>query len=439
MLALFLFAVNLQAQTKQLELKDAINYALENKAEAKKAKLEVENSNYKIEEVRSQALPQLTLNGGLNYNAILQQTALPGELIGKPGQSVMVAFGQKWNSTASAQLTQQIFNQQVFTGLKAARSTREFYQINQQLTEEQLIEKVATNYFQVYVTQVKLKNVESNLETTKKVFDILNGQYKSGLARKIDVDRMQVNVSNIEAAKQQLINSIELQKNALKFFIGMPMNEAITLPEQNIELTDKAFVSEVKTDSRTEVALLKKQEELLVFQKKAYQAEYYPTLSLNANYGYQGLGNEFPWFAGSDKGVFWSNFSSYGLNLRVPVFNGFATRSKVRQADVSLKKLQADIDDTNLGLNYAFENAKTQIQNSIININTQKQNVKLSEDVLENTQNNYKNGLATLTDLLDAEKARTEAQNNYTSALLDYKLAEIQIYKSQGELQSLKN
>jgi len=65
--------------------------------------------------------------------------------------------------------------------------------------------------------------------------------------------------------------------------------------------------------------------------------------------------------------------------------------------------------------------------------------VALAEEVYANSQNNYAQGLAPLTDLLDAENSLTTAQNNYTSALLDYRLAEIQLIKAQGNLKSLLN
>lgn len=427
----------IQAQVKELTLKEALQFALENKSDAKKAKLQVENSNHQIAEVRSQALPQVNLTGGLTYNAILQESALPGEIFGQPGTIILVPFGQKWNSTAVASLTQNLFNQSVFTGLQAAKTTREFYAINQQLTEEQLIEKVSSSYYQVYVYQQKLKIAESNLESTKKVRDIIKGQYDNGLAKKIDYDRMSVKVSNLEAAKQQLTNAVQLQENTLKFFIGMAIDQPIKLPENTISVTAEAFTDKVDTANRTELALLKKQEQLLTYQKKSYLAEYYPMLSLSANYGYQGLGKEMPWFAKPADGVYWTDFSSIGLNLKMPLFNGFSTRSKVRQANVNLQKIQEDIKDTESALNYGFENAKTQMNNSIININTQEQNVKLAQQVLDNTKNNYINGLASLTELLDAENSLTESQNNYTSAQLEYKLAEIQIIKSKGELKNL--
>ena len=111
-----IFAITAKSQEiKSLTLKDAITYALENKADAKKAKLKVENSEYQIQEVRSKALPQISANGGLTYNPILQTTFLDGGSFGgEPGTTVKLNFGQKWNSTAGVSLTQTLFDQSVF-------------------------------------------------------------------------------------------------------------------------------------------------------------------------------------------------------------------------------------------------------------------------------------------------------------------------------------
>jgi outer membrane protein TolC len=77
-----------------LTLNKAISYALENKAEAKKAKLKVENSEYQIQEIRSRALPQISANGGLNNNPILQTTVIDGNNFGAPGTTIQAVFGQ---------------------------------------------------------------------------------------------------------------------------------------------------------------------------------------------------------------------------------------------------------------------------------------------------------------------------------------------------------
>lgn len=438
LIALLLFAVTAKSQEiKPLTLKEAITYALENKAEARKAKLKVENSEYQIQEVRSRALPQISANGGLTYNPVLQTSVIDGSSFGQPGTTIQATFGQKWISTAGISLTQALFDQSVFTGLKAAKSTREFYQINEQLTEEQVIERVANNYYQVYVQRQRLSVLDSNYVNTNKVKSIIKGQFDNGLAKKIDLDRIMVKISNINTQRQQVLNAVQLQENALKFYIGMPIETQIVIPQSQFEVTPIAFSETPNTTTRTEFLLLKKQEQLLEFQKKADEAAYYPTLSLSAGYNYIGQGPVMPWGAKPSDGVYWSDFSAIGLNLKVPIFTGFGTRARVRQADANIRMVKEDLNDTKLSLDLAYENAKIQINNSVITISNQKENAQLAQEVLDNTRNNYLQGLASLTDLLDAENSLTEAQNNYTSAILEYKLAEIQLIKSKGELKTL--
>jgi outer membrane protein len=436
---IFLCSIGLSAnaQVKTLTLKDALVYALENKADAKKARLQVENSEYKIQEVRSRALPQISANGNLTHNPIIQTTVIDGAGFGQPGTTIQAAFGQKWTSTAGVSLTQTIFDQSVFTGLRAARSTREFYQINDQLTEEQVIERVANNYYSVYVQRERLVLLDSNYVNTTKVRDIVKGQFDNGLAKKIDLDRIVVKMSNIDTERQQVKNQITLQENALKFYMGMPIETVIEIPKEEFEVVPAALTEEPNTENRTEYLLLKKQEELLVYNKKAVEAGYYPTLSLTAGYNYIGQGPQMPWFAKPSDGVYWSDYSAIGLNLHVPIFTGFGTRAKVRQADVEIRSLQEDMKDTKLSLDLDYRNAMADIDNNIITIKNQKENMQLATEILSNTKNNYLQGLASLTDLLDAENAQLEAQNNYTRAVLNYKIAEVALIKSKGELKTL--
>ncbi len=429
-----------QAQeVKVLSLKEAINYALENKVEAKKAQLDVENSEYLIQEVRSRALPQISVNGALNYNPVVQLTALPGEVFGQPGTTVLIPFGQEWSSTGSVSVSQAIFDYSVFTGLKAAKSTREFYRINKELTDEQVIERVASAYYQIYIQKQKLTIIDSTIKSTTRVRDIIKGQFENGLAKKIDLDRTIVKLSNIVSQRQQIVSAVEQQENSLKFLIGMPMAVEIELPETDFEAPAVLLGPAPDMQRRTEYQLLKQQEELLTYERKSIVAQYYPTLNLAGNYGYQGLGTEFPLGGKPADGVYWSDFASIGLNLRIPIFTGFATRSRIRQSDIKLKKALADLEDTQLGLDLAYDNARARIENTLITIESQKENVALAQDVLDNTRNNYQQGLTPLTDLLDAENALTDAKNSYSNSLLEYKLAEIQLIKSQGELKTLLN
>src|SRR5690625_6910288 len=104
-----------------------------------------------------------------------------------------------------------------------------------------------------------------------------------------------------------------------------------------------------------EFKLLKKQEELLQLQKEAFKAAYYPKLSLSASYSYLGQGERFPIGAGLGKGVYWSDFSAISLNLQIPIFNGFAIKSKVNQADIELRTIEQEIANSKLGLDRSEE------------------------------------------------------------------------------------
>lgn len=434
-ISLFVGAI-VYAQPQQLSLKDAISYALQNKAEAQKALLNVEKSKYQIQEVRANALPSISASGALMYNPKLQATYIDGSIFGAPGV-LRMEMGQKWNSQVAAQLTQVLFNQSVFMGLKAARTTREFYQLNQELTENQVIEKVASAYYQVYQAQEMLSNIESNLALTQKTATIIEGLYQTGLAKKIDLDRTSVAVNNLKSAQQQAFNGVQLAQNALKFMIGMPIEEEIVLPKNAFEPNyDLAFEKE-NASQRIEVQVLEKQKSLLEINVKAKRAILFPSLALIGNYGWLGMGPKNPIFYGEKDKVYWSDFSSVGLSLSIPIFSGLGNRAKIQQAKLDLQSLEADLKDVKLAMDLSYQNARNQMTNSLLTIETQKSNVELAQQVLTNTQNNYQQGLASLTDLLDAERSLSDARNNYTNAILKYKLSEIEILKAQGKLKTL--
>ncbi|MDR0228131.1 MAG: TolC family protein [Flavobacteriaceae bacterium] len=430
---IFALLISIAASAQEpLTLKDALQYALQYKSEAKQATLDIENSQYQIDEVKSNALPHLNVEGNLVNNVKIQEMPLT-----MGGQTQMIPFGLKWNSQISASASQILFNQAVFMGLKAARTAKDFYVINKELTDEQIIEKVANTYYQVYQSKAMLKTIETTIGSTTKIKDIIENLHKNGLATKIDLDRTKVSLSNLKANRQQIINAIDLQENALKFFMGMDVNQEISLPDATFDIDKSKLLTEGNLENRTELHLLDKQKDLLTYKRKSIIADYYPSLAAFGSFAYNGIGDKFPWGGKPADQVYWVPTSAVGISLKLPIFNGFQTRSKVRQVDIELKKLDVQVSDTKQALALDFKNAQKSIENAMITIAIQEENVSLAKDVLANIQNNYKHGLASLTDLLNAENAYTEADNNNTKARLDFKLAEIQLIKAQGELKTL--
>ena len=411
-----------------ISLKEAVNFALENKSDAKRADLAIRKAEYKIDEARSGALPQVSANAGLQYNPIVQEMALT-----MGGQTTVIKMGQPWNSSLGVNVYQNLFDQRVFTGLKAAKTTREFYQVNADLTDEQIIERVATAYYQVFVQEEKLNTIEKSYENTNKVQKIIKSLVDNGLAKPIDLDRIIVQLNNISSSRQQLSNAVQISKNALKFYMGYPIGQEINLEENSIEPNSLLIEDQMDVENRTEYKVLSKQRELLGFAKEAERASLYPTVGLSGNYGVQGFGEKFI----TSTSYTWSDLASLGLSVKVPIFSGGLTKAKINQAEIDLLDIEEQINDTKLGLDLEYQNVKAQIENTLKSVDIQKENVSLAEKVLGNTQNNYQQGLASLTEILDAENALTDARNNYSNALLEYKIAEVALIKAKGDLKTL--
>ncbi|MEH6305115.1 TolC family protein [Olivibacter sp. CPCC 100613] len=422
-----------------LTLKQALNYAMENSEVLEKARLDILNGRHKVAEVRAGALPQVDLTSSITRNLILPQFVVPAEFMGgQPGEFVAIAAGQYWTGITQVQLNQELFNQSVFTGLKAAKSSEEYYRLAAEVSEENVIQQVASAYYQVIINQEKMKVIEANIDRTQKLLTMTSSQYDLGLAKKIDLDRVKVNLSNLESQKQDLLTAITQQNNLLKYYMGMPISENIQIPLSELQdLKQETFTLDgnaFNLERMAQYRVLKSQESLLSYQKKARIAEYYPSLSLGANYIYNTQSNRFNPY--SSKAL---NFdmSAITLTLKVPLFDGFARRSRVRQADVDIQKNYQDLKNTSNSLTMAYENASNQLKNSLMTIQTQEENKKLAEEVFYSTQNNYRNGLASLTDLLTAETDLVSAQNSYNEALLNYKVAQIELIKSNGNIKSL--
>lgn len=430
---------SIQAQ-ETLSLSEALHYAKQNSEVLRKAQLDIIGGQLKVSEVRASALPQVSAVSTLTNNLLVQQFVLPAEAFGgNPGEFMAIKAGQTWNAMTQVQLSQQIFNQQVFTGLKAAKGSAEYYRLAAELAEENLLQQVATNYYMVIITRQNLATLDANISRIEQLEKTVANQFEVGLAKKIDLDRIKVNKGNLLAQREQLELAVVQQENLLKYYMGMPISEKIYISDNAVEGIESEAIVQLNQDAfRAEnlvgYQILKTQENLLGLQKKANQAEYYPSLMLTGNYLYNTQSNKFNLYTNKALGY---DAAGISLNLSIPIFDGGQRRSKVRQAQIEIDKVQEDIRSTENALQMAYENARIQIKNSLNTIETQRSNKQFAEEVFNSTRNNYQNGLATLTDLLTAETELVAAQNSYNQALLNYKVAEIELIKSSGNIKSL--
>lgn len=424
-----------------ITLQDALMYALENSEVMKQARLDVEKGQQKVTESLSSALPQINASSSITGNPIVQAMPLPAEFMGgAPGEFIALRAGQTWSGSTQVTLNQQLYNQQVFSGLKAARGSAQYYELAAQLSEENVLQQVAANYYQLVVTREKMGVLDANIFRVTELEKIVTSQVENGLVTKIELNRIKVNKTNLEAQKLELQNAVIQMESALKYYMGMPMDQQIVIPAtaiSDMESYGKGMSTEsLNVESLTSMRLMNKQAELLGLQTKVHKAGFFPSLSLSGYYTYNTQSNKFNLY--SNKALSY-DMAAVSLNLSVPIFDGLAKRAKVKTSEIELQQLRQEMTKTNNALTMSFQNAKLQIANSLKTIEVQQANKELAREVFELTDANYKLGLASLTDVINAETELRTAENSYNEALLQYKVAELELIKAKGEIGSLLN
>lgn len=446
--AILISSIAAFSQNQPLGLKQLLEAALEHNQNLEVSRYDQDLAEYKIKETRARTLPNITGTATANDNYKRQVLVIPAGAFPSPDGATSDAprkliAGTTYTSSAGVDVSQPLFDMAAFTGLKAAQAGRDYYALSTKQSEEEVINQVATAYYSILATRETLILLDSNIQNLKKLVAAAEGQFKNGLARRIDLDRLKVSLINAQSQRTQSANALNAQGNQLKVLVGVPLTTDLNL--SNIlfeeieqlpnELSDSAF----DASNRTEVKLLDSQIRLSQLQRKAIQAENYPRLSAYFNYTQNVMSNTMgDIFTGTGDAINYG-VGAFGLRLNVPIFDGLGRHSRAKQSEVQIRQLQKRREAAILSADASALNARIQMSNSLETLTAQKENMRLAEEVYNASQSNYNLGLTSLTDLLEAQNAYTEAQNIYTRELLNYKLAELEGMRSTGNLQSLLN
>ncbi|MFN7117454.1 MAG: TolC family protein [Saprospiraceae bacterium] len=432
-LLLLLFVGQLQAQDqpKPLTLQESVQYGIQNSPQVQTAALNVQKNEWLVKQVLSSGLPQVDINGQFTYNYEIPVFLVPGAFAGQPEQEVVGArFGTNLNTTFTGQVSQLLFSRTFFLGLDAAKKSRQLYELQTESTKDQLTYQIAQLYYSIQVTQKQRNVLQANLDQVKTLLSLTQKQFNNGLAKKIDVDQLQVNRINLENQLKNLDLQVEQLKQTLKFNMAMPLDQPIvltdTINESAYTIPDLGLFTPDFTQKK-DLAILDVQAQLNELNVDQYRAGYWPTISAFGNINYQAAGNQF-----SD--LQWFRFGGVGLNLSVPIFDGFQKKAQIQQAKIEQAQLAENRRLTTQSLALAYNQAIQEFQTNINNLQALAENRRVAEEVYRVSQSRFTEGVAPITEVLTAETSMREAQTNYLSALLQVKLAEIAIRNAQGTL-----
>ncbi len=421
-------------------LKKCIEYAQKNSSTIKNARLDVDISEYKVQEQVGTMLPQIDASGSYKDNLKLQTTALPGELMGgEPGSTVLISMGTKHNASAGLSLSQKVFNPTSSIALKTAKINKEQSEQTLQQTEELLVYNVCVTYYQTLVIQKQTNALKATLDASTESLASTELKFKNGMAQRVDVDKIKVSCNNTRSGLQQSELSYKQSLNNLKYYIGMPVDSAIALTDTTLTM-DLApeMISVNSFDVKNHIDYKLQQTLLSLNQanKKKEIAGYLPTLSFSASYDYNAMRNKFNFFDNDQK---WLNSYSFGFTLSVPIFDGLQRKRRISQQKLAISKAEQNVWQTTQSLKVNLSNYEIEYRNAIDNIRNEKDNLDLAQSVYQNTKLAYKMGTQSSLELVQAESSYREAQSNYFNKLLNLYIARIALEKSKGNLNEYVN
>lgn len=428
-----------QNTNRVMGLEDCVSYAIDNNAQVEKARLEIEKSEYRVKEYVSTALPSVNADLDIRWNIELPTQQLPGDFFGAPGELVPVQFGTNLNTGVGIILSQAIYDKRYSIGLEGANKVVELNGVAYEKSKESIAFEVGRLYYQALVTKKQGDILAANLKQIEKLFSLTETQYRNGFATKTDVDRLGVTKTNLETQIENLQLQYGQLLDVMKNLMSMPLEQEVvladTIVDQRYELPSTAAL---KPDfsNKTEMRLLGLQDRLNQINVEQLRAGYYPSIDLLGGYGIQAQGDNFDQLFNSD---FWFSFSYVGLKVKVPIFDGFARKSRISQAEVQIEQWRQGKMATELNLNLQYRQAQQQLQLNYNNLQSLAENRRVAEEVYRISEKRFSEGVANITELLSAETAMREAQANYLTTLLRLKLAELELLNARGEILTLTN
>ena len=437
-LCVFIFQGKGRAQ-EPYNLQTLLSCAVENNAEIKKAGLRQSESFYKTKEVKANGLPQI--NGSLDYSRMgLPEINISPEVVSSLPDDIASLFegleGIDALHTSSAGLTvsQLIYSQPYLSGIKQAKKAEELYSTMYKRTEDEVINDVASNYYQILMSYSSLKILNENIGNLETLHGILKLQYENDFVKQTDVNRLKVSVTNLKTQRETLENTIQIQKRILKIITGISLDEEIAIDTTSNEKNNinEPVIPGFALDILPDFQLLQKQQELAGLQIKSEQAAYYPNLAAFGQFEYSSYNTEF-------KFNHFSKMNTIGLKATIPVFSSGMRKNKVRQSRLALRQIDENVELVKKQLGTGYQNSANSLLSSWKNLQVQQENKVLANKVYDQVKLQFDEGMASLTDLLNVESSLLEAENLYNQQLLKYRLAKVEILKATGSLKSLIN
>jgi outer membrane protein len=411
-----------QEQTYTFTLEEAIQFALENNYAAINANRDILDAEKQKWETIAGGLPQVS--GAIGYQNQLKQpvTLLPAELTGgEPGTFIPVVFSQPQSATATATLSQQIFDGSYIVGVQATKAFLSYSSNNKEKTALDVRKQVVEAYGNVLLAEESVEILEKNKVTLEKNLFETSKLYENGLGEEEDVDQLQITLSSIENQLENAIRYREITLQMLNLSMGLDLTAPTQLQENLEDLTEsKIDLGILNTafnlSDNVDFKLAENLNQQRYYEWKLARSQALPTLNAFINYGSSAYSDSFDFFSSDQQ---WFDSSILGFDLSIPIFSSLKRSASTQRAKIALEKAKTQLTEAEQQIRLQLENAKNNYTLAIANYETAKQNLTLSERIENKNQIKYKEGLATSFELRQAQTQLYSTQQEYLQSMVE--------------------
>jgi outer membrane protein TolC len=424
-----------QEAPQSFSLQEAIDFALQNNRNAKNASRDIDAAIEQKWETTATGLPQIKAT--VDYQNFLKQqvSVIPAEFFGgNPGEFAEVVFGTKQSMTATATLSQKIFDGSYLVGLQSAKVFLEISKNAKTKTDLEVRKAVINAYGNVLLAEESVKILNRNIEVLEKNLYETTKIFENGLEEEESVEQLQITLSGVKSSLKNTNRLKTLAYQMLNITLGIDINNPTSLTDsleilttQNISLALLEADENVESTIDFQIAENDKvSKELLL---KLERSKALPTLSAFLNGGYSAFSDSFTF---ADRDQQWFGSSLFGVNLNIPIFSSLGRSSATARARINLEKAEEDLLQTQQTIKLQIASAKSDYEFSIEDYDNKKQNLQLAERIETKNQTKFFEGIASSFELRQAQTQLYAAQQEYLQAMLD-------VINKKAELETVLN
>ncbi|MBL1220183.1 TolC family protein [Chryseobacterium sp. L7] len=425
-LSLFMGMAAVSAQEKkQLTLDEAVQLGIQNSKNLKIDAAKIEEATADLLEAKNRQLPELKVSGSYMYlptkPTVDLKISTGSGAAGGP-EVHQVAYG-------SVNLSVPIYSGgKIKYGIQSAKYLVEASKLSTENDKIAIAYNVAQAYNNLFKANQSIKVLEENLTASQKRDETFLKLENNGVIARNDRLKANLQTSNIELQLLEAKNNYNIANINMDLLLGIPETTEIEVDQNYIEEGSEVkavdyYVNEAK-ENRKDLQALAQQRKAAELGTKSAKAENLPSIAFTGGY----VAADIPKFLTVYNAV------NVGVGVSYNLSNIWKENSSLRQSQAREKQLAANDELLN-------DNIKLDVNREYQNTDYSKKRIavyeKAAEQANENyriTKNKYDNGLATMTELLDADAAQISSNVGVINAKADAALAYRKLLQTTGTL-----